>query len=594
MPQEETVILHFDIDEQPAVNSIKDLRAANSQLRKERDAVNISTKEGAELVQKLNVAIDKNNKTIKDNSSALEKQRQNVGNYTESIKTAAGELNVFGVNVGQVGNQLKSFVNPATAAAGALTVLAGLYAKSAVGAEDLAKAQSGLTALLDTFANSVGNASGGGIAEGLSQIITDITTAFTSNTKEERRITEFNLMVAKNQLERLRKLEEEAIIAAQIRKDTEKSAELQRRIRDDDKKTNEERLSAAKEVDVQLRANERARVTVLKDQVDALLSYGQAVGTIQDGALDQFLTTQKVNFELIKDRSIRIQIRKILAETADIQEEITGKLTENVTATNNLLKTEKKVTDEKSKQNKLTAGGSGIATGETVEVDTAKSLSNILIGVEKNKQDELNRKAKEGAEYRALVAEQEIQTAISFADAAAILTGIAGEQSAAYKAFASASTIISTYSAATKAYEAAFLPVPTVASPALGAAFATVAVAQGLANLAKINEVEFAEGGYTGHGGKYEPAGIVHRGEYVVPQNVNYHPAAQPHIAALESMRTKGYADGGFVVNTNTEISRQTMMMANMLKSLPAPELSVVQFRKVEKQVVVKENISRA
>jgi hypothetical protein len=27
----------------------------------------------------------------------------------------------------------------------------------------------------------------------------------------------------------------------------------------------------------------------------------------------------------------------------------------------------------------------------------------------------------------------------------------------------------------------------------------------------------FAEGGYTGHGGKYEPAGIVHRGEFVMP-----------------------------------------------------------------------------
>ena len=26
----------------------------------------------------------------------------------------------------------------------------------------------------------------------------------------------------------------------------------------------------------------------------------------------------------------------------------------------------------------------------------------------------------------------------------------------------------------------------------------------------------FAEGGYTGHGGKYEPAGTVHKGEFVV------------------------------------------------------------------------------
>src|SRR3546814_5875806 len=54
------------------------------------------SKEGQELVQKLNVSIDKNNKLIKDNSSALEKQRQNVGNYSKSIEEAAGNLNIMG------------------------------------------------------------------------------------------------------------------------------------------------------------------------------------------------------------------------------------------------------------------------------------------------------------------------------------------------------------------------------------------------------------------------------------------------------------------------------------------------------------------
>jgi len=30
--------------------------------------------------------------------------------------------------------------------------------------------------------------------------------------------------------------------------------------------------------------------------------------------------------------------------------------------------------------------------------------------------------------------------------------------------------------------------------------------------------VQYADGGYTGDGGKYEVAGVVHKGEYVVPQ----------------------------------------------------------------------------
>ena len=58
-------------------------------------------------------------------------------------------------------------------------------------------------------------------------------------------------------------------------------------------------------------------------------------------------------------------------------------------------------------------------------------------------------------------------------------------------------------------------------------------------------ELGFAEGGYTGSGGKYEPAGIVHKGEYVVPSRiVKKYPEL---IAVLENIRLKGYAEGGLV-----------------------------------------------
>jgi len=55
----------------------------------------------------------------------------------------------------------------------------------------------------------------------------------------------------------------------------------------------------------------------------------------------------------------------------------------------------------------------------------------------------------------------------------------------------------------------------------------------------------FAEGGYTGGGGKYEPAGIVHRGEYVI----NAAATARHHalLAAINSGRLPGYASGGIV-----------------------------------------------
>jgi len=62
----------------------------------------------------------------------------------------------------------------------------------------------------------------------------------------------------------------------------------------------------------------------------------------------------------------------------------------------------------------------------------------------------------------------------------------------------------------------------------------------------------FASGGYTGTGGKYEPAGIVHKGEYVIPKHMVNQSTGLPYADALGRL-SKGvstgnsYANGGFV-----------------------------------------------
>jgi hypothetical protein len=55
--------------------------------------------------------------------------------------------------------------------------------------------------------------------------------------------------------------------------------------------------------------------------------------------------------------------------------------------------------------------------------------------------------------------------------------------------------------------------------------------------------VGFASGGYTGNGGKYQPAGVVHKGEYVMDAVT----VRRVGVANLDSLR--GYADGGLVGN---------------------------------------------
>ncbi|MTD98796.1 hypothetical protein GIY56_00670 [Paracoccus sp. YIM 132242] len=56
----------------------------------------------------------------------------------------------------------------------------------------------------------------------------------------------------------------------------------------------------------------------------------------------------------------------------------------------------------------------------------------------------------------------------------------------------------------------------------------------------------YAQGGYTGDGGKYEPAGVVHKGEYVFSKETVQRLGAD-NLERLHQSARKGYADGGLV-----------------------------------------------
>lgn len=86
----------------------------------------------------------------------------------------------------------------------------------------------------------------------------------------------------------------------------------------------------------------------------------------------------------------------------------------------------------------------------------------------------------------------------------------------------------------------------------------------------------FATGGYTGQGGKYEPAGIVHKGEYVVPKHQVNQRTGLPYADAMGNL-TRGsqarssYAGGGFVgggINGPVDLSAHTIQqLARVLKT---------------------------
>lgn len=87
----------------------------------------------------------------------------------------------------------------------------------------------------------------------------------------------------------------------------------------------------------------------------------------------------------------------------------------------------------------------------------------------------------------------------------------------------------------------------------------------------------YSDGGFTGYGGRLEPAGIVHRGEYVVPVPEMRNPDAYRHVMAIEQIRSRrtgknrlpGYAEGGYVDGTSAGQSDALLKEAvSLLQSL--------------------------
>lgn len=123
----------------------------------------------------------------------------------------------------------------------------------------------------------------------------------------------------------------------------------------------------------------------------------------------------------------------------------------------------------------------------------------------------------------------------------------------------------------------------------------SAAIARGIKIIASIKNAQFAEGGFTGEGHKYEVAGIVHKGEYVVPKWQVESKKYAPLISLLEIGRLKGYATGGLVGNGSIVTSGQEEILriqAEVLKNMPPPVVDVREVVTVSERVKAIENLS--
>ena len=143
-------------------------------------------------------------------------------------------------------------------------------------------------------------------------------------------------------------------------------------------------------------------------------------------------------------------------------------------------------------------------------------------------------------------------TAQTFDQMTSMLRDSVGESNALYKtmflagrAASIAQAIVNTEEGATKAL---------AQGGAYGSILAGVVRATGYASVGMIAAqtiAGFAGGGYTGHGGKYEPAGIVHKGEGVLNQEEVKALGGPQGFEDLRKSIRRGYATGGLVADTH-------------------------------------------
>lgn len=159
-------------------------------------------------------------------------------------------------------------------------------------------------------------------------------------------------------------------------------------------------------------------------------------------------------------------------------------------------------------------------------------------------------------------------TASEAAKTAAVLTAestktgaqLAATATTTAASVAATATTTATQTAAAGTTLAAWLPAALVAS--IGS-FGAAAVVGGTALLAAFALIKgFEKGGYTGDGGSSEPAGIVHKGEYVFTKAQT----AAIGRSKLEAIARNGYADGGYV----TLPSEGPLLASRSVSTLPA------------------------
>ena len=271
----------------------------------------------------------------------------------------------------------------------------------------------------------------------------------------------------------------------------DRQAEQLRQTRDDESKSFEERIKANEELG-----------KLLDEQEKTMMANADA--RVKQAAAE--LAKNKDNVDL------QVAYQEALNEQAAIEAQITGFRSEQQTNTNSLLR------EQKDLQNELALIGKSEREIERIELqqdyDAKKALiereitdeaqkNEMLLALKKDFDDKINGLNEEAADNEITWAKMTQDQKLAYAQQG--LAGLAqnlGKETAAGKAAAVASALISTYQGATDSYKS-LAGIPIV-GPALGFAAAAAAVTAGMANVKAITSTKTPQ--TAGMGGGSSPS----------------------------------------------------------------------------------------
>ena len=520
--EKETIILDFRVDGKEAIVSIENLTKANKELREERKRLDLQSEEGQARARELNSQIDKNTEIIKTNSSALEKQRLNVGNYKNSIVDASKEINLFGVSVGGATSKIASFATPATMAAGILSGLAAAYARSTTGAKDLEFASTQLSVatgmLSEKFAQLFSSAEDG---EGF---FSTILNGLLFKISPELAIQSRMVALAQEKIQDLNR--EEIALRSVINDRLEENQEKLTRIQSEQSSI-AEKARLTKEIQDNLRLNAEDQLKLKKEelvQLQLILALDKENETKQEAVLQkkreisqiEAATTKAVErIQKLQDNIVEGQVKRV--EQEDI---IKQKLQDQA----DILQAQADIKKQSDEEALLR----NVDLYKTTDLE--KYLNDESALYDKHYQELLDKqKAKEKQEV-VLTQLTQFQKLGIISNAVGTLAGVIGKQSQEGKALATVQALVDTYAGANAQLK---LPYPYNIL-AVG-----TTILAGLANVAKIQG--FKQGGYTGDMDTNQVAGVTHGKEFVMPASV---------VSQFGKDHFQSYMDGSIIANS--------------------------------------------